>query len=57
LRQFPELGAVVEERHDPEIREILCGSYRIIYRFHRPTVSVLAVYHGARMLGEDEFPE
>jgi plasmid stabilization system protein ParE len=57
LSQFPELGAVLEERHDPEIREILYGSYRIIYRFHRPTVFVLAVYHGARLLGEDEFPE
>jgi plasmid stabilization system protein ParE len=54
---FPEIGASVEERGDPTVRELFCGVYRIIYRFRRPAIFVLAVYHGARLLGEDLFSE
>lgn len=36
-----------------EIREILEGPYRIIYRVHPGRVRILAVVHGARTLPED----
>ena len=52
LRQFPESG-----RHLPEFtslphREIITGSYRVIYRFETKTneVVVVAVVHGRRLL-------
>ena len=54
LRDFPEIGGVVEEFHDPDVRECLYGPYRIIYRWRPPVVHVLAVRHGAQLLGEAE---
>jgi toxin ParE1/3/4 len=54
LKDFPELGSVVEEYNDPSTREILVGVYRIIYRVERPIVRVLGIHHGAKLLGGDE---
>jgi toxin ParE1/3/4 len=54
LRDFPESGGVVEELHDAAVREIFVGMYRIIYEVNRPIIRVLAVHHGARLLGEDD---
>ncbi len=50
LRTFPSSGRIVPEFNDPGLREILFGSYRIVYRFASETVSILTVYHGARLL-------
>lgn len=54
LQQFPELGRVVPERGQPEIREIVVGNYRIIYRVRHESrlVEIWRVWHGAR--GEPE---
>jgi plasmid stabilization system protein ParE len=49
LQRFPESGRVVPERGDPRIREILAGSYRIVYRLGHEAVEVLTVFHGARL--------
>jgi len=49
LRQFPASGRVVPERGDPTIREVLVGSYRIVYRLVNETAQVLTVFHGARL--------
>ena len=46
---FPESGRIVPEKHDPAIREIILGNYRIIYRV-RDGVDLLTIYHGARLL-------
>ena len=32
------------------IREIIVGSYRVIYRIRRDEVHLLTVHHGARLL-------
>lgn len=47
---MPEKGRVVPEVHEPSVREIVFGSYRIIYEiFHDPTVVyVLRFWHAAR---------
>jgi toxin ParE1/3/4 len=47
---FPEMGQVVFEVGDPSVREIIHGSYRIIYELrHDPNaVFVLRFWHGAR---------
>ena len=47
LRHFPKSGRAVPEVGREEIREILVGSYRIIYKLEK-TVSVLTVFHGAK---------
>ena len=50
LADFPNSGRVVPELKDPAIREILLGSYRIVYRVKGDLVELLTVYHGARVL-------
>ena len=50
LADFPNSGRIVPELKDPAIREILFGSYRIVYRVKGDVVEVLTVYHGARLL-------
>jgi plasmid stabilization system protein ParE len=50
ISKFPESGQVVAEYHDPAVREVLEGPYRLIYRTEPSRVVVLAVIHGARLL-------
>ena len=47
---FPELGRVVPEIGEPVVREIIHGSYRIIYEVFRDleAIYVLRFWHGAR---------
>ena len=50
LVSFPEIGRVVPEFADPEIREVIHKSYRIVYRV-KPEIRVIKVarfWHGAR---------
>jgi plasmid stabilization system protein ParE len=48
LDRFPRRGRVVPEVAAASIRELLFGSYRIVYRIERSRVLVVAVIHGAR---------
>lgn len=48
LREYPLSGRVVPELGRPTIREVIEGSYRIIYRVTPDAVQILAVVHGAR---------
>lgn len=49
IRQFPLAGRLVPEYDDPQIREILTGNYRLIYRIRSDEqIDILAVIHGAR---------
>jgi len=50
LEAFPRSGRVVPELDQPSIREILMGSYRIVYRLRAGIVEVLTVWNGARLL-------
>lgn len=53
LENYPMAGKVVAEFENPFIRELLEGYYRIIYEVQSgDVVSVLRVYHGARLLKE-----
>ncbi len=50
LAQFPQRGRVVPEYGDPQLREILHLSYRVIYRVNETaqTVEVVRFWHAAR---------
>jgi plasmid stabilization system protein ParE len=50
LASFPEIGRVVPEFRRPNLREIICRSYRIIYRVRREEqrIQVVRFWHGAR---------
>ena len=52
LETFPLIGQVVAELGREDVREVLCGSYRIIYRVGASHIDVLTVFHGARLLHE-----
>ena len=47
LRDFPELGAVVEDYNDSSVREIVFQDQRIVYRFDHAEVLILTVFHGS----------
>jgi len=50
LKQFPEMGGIIDEFQDPEIRELVVESHRIVYRYHDNTIEIITIFHGARIL-------
>jgi toxin ParE1/3/4 len=54
LSNFPESGKWVSEIPRREIREIIYGHYRVIYRIREKTISILSVRHGRRRLSETD---
>ena len=50
IGQFPESAQVVSEYECSDIREVVEGPYRLIYRIDVDRVVVLSVIHGARLL-------
>jgi toxin ParE1/3/4 len=54
LVTHPELGGWLAEDESRRYRELLHGSYRIIYRVTGDTVFIVVVRHAARLLAIDE---
>jgi len=55
---MPQRGRILPELGQPDVREILFQSYRIVYRVARKEVQVLRFWHAARGTPEisvDEF--
>ena len=51
LKKQPLVGKLVEEIENPKIRELVEGSYRIIYRIvDQNNIHILMVHHSARDL-------
>lgn len=50
LSSLPNRGRTVPELRHLDVREILVGSYRLIYRIEPEAVAIVAVIHGARDL-------
>ena len=46
----PESGRVVPEFNDTDIREVIVGNYRLVYRVERGEVIVLTVFEGHKIL-------
>ena len=53
LNSFPEVGRIVPEIDDPNIRELLIYSYRLIYEVFPNKVEVLALIHSKRNFIKD----
>ena len=51
LRLYPDSGRIVPERQLPEIREVVSGNFRIVYRRKPDVIEVVTVFRGSR-----EFP-
>jgi toxin ParE1/3/4 len=54
LEYFPESGRHVPEVMRSDIREILYGNYRIIYKVKSECIDILTVRHGKQILPIDE---
>jgi len=50
LKTSPQSGRVVPETRSDDIRDLLYGNYRVIYRLEEKTVSILTVRHGKQIL-------
>jgi addiction module RelE/StbE family toxin len=50
LEQYPLSGRVVPEFNDNNIRELIRGSYRIVYRIlNENRIDILTIHHSARL--------
>ena len=50
LAMFPLMGPRVREWDDDNYRQRIIYSYRLIYRVSTNRITILAVWHGARLL-------
>ncbi len=48
IEDFPEIGRIVPELHDPKIREVLVYTYRLIYEIKTKHIEILTIIHGKR---------
>ncbi len=48
LNEFPEIGRIVPEIGDTNVRELFVYSYRLIYEISTDSIEILAIIHGKR---------
>jgi len=51
IPQFPTAGRVVPEYKDKNLREKIYENYSIVYRIKGEWIEIVAICHGARILG------
>ncbi len=56
LEKHPRIGRVVPEAPGGELRELLEGHYRIVYRLRGERVEILTVFEGHRLMPEEDLP-
>ncbi len=49
LRDFPESGRVLPELADPAVREVIHGSYRVVYELRAEQAEILTVFRASRL--------
>ncbi len=54
LSRFPRLGRLLPEIPSEELRELIEGRYRIVYRRRRGRIEVLTVFDGRRLLPAED---
>ncbi|MEA3241692.1 MAG: type II toxin-antitoxin system RelE/ParE family toxin [Pseudomonadota bacterium] len=57
LKSSPELGRVVAEIRRKDVRELIFGNYRVIYRVEKTSISIFTVRHGKQILPVEEIEE
>ena len=57
LKTFPQKGRVVPEVRRTEVREVLYGQYRVIYRLEENRLFILTVRHQRRHFSESVLRE
>tara|TARA_Y100000590_G_C15525688_1_gene941137 strand:+ start:533 stop:829 length:297 start_codon:yes stop_codon:yes gene_type:complete len=54
LESQPKCGRVVPEFGSPDIREIIEGNYRIVYRLKKSRIEILTVFEGHRLFSKED---
>lgn len=54
LAKFQQIGREVPEIKRADIREIIEGNYRIIYRVEPERISILTIRHGKQLLNKND---
>lgn len=54
LAEFPQSGRQTPEFGDSAFRELLYGSYRVLYRIESGQITILTVRHSRRLLDKRE---
>lgn len=57
LSTSPRVGRNAPEINRKEIRELIFGNYRIIYRLEETSISILTIRHSKQILPIDEIME
>lgn len=55
LNKFPEIGRIVQEIDNPNIRELFAYSYRLIYKISSSDVEILAVINAKQDFSSGDF--
>ncbi|OAQ40525.1 plasmid stabilization protein [Pedobacter psychrophilus] len=50
LEKFPSSGKIVPEFNDENIRELIEGNYRLVYKINSDYIGILRIHHSARIL-------
>lgn len=50
LETFPKLGRIVPEYQDTNVRELIVGNYRVVYRIQGNRIGIAAIAHASRDL-------
>ncbi|MBN2536535.1 MAG: type II toxin-antitoxin system RelE/ParE family toxin [Spirochaetales bacterium] len=50
LKSFPDIGRIVPEYQNTEIRELIYRNYRIVYKYKTKFVGIITVFHGSKLL-------
>lgn len=50
LERHPRLGRVVPEYRLPDLRELIVGAHRVVYRIQRNDAGIVAIVHGSQNL-------
>ena len=57
LGRNPYMGRTVPDLPETDLRELIEGNYRIVYRVHPPFIQVLTVFEGHRRFPIEDLPE
>lgn len=56
LEDHPEAGRIVPEFGQRDLRELIRGSYRIVYRLQGHDAQILTVFRASRQIPQDIQP-
>lgn len=57
LNDFPEIGRQIPEFGRPDLRELICLKYRIIYRLTAERLEILIIRHSLQHLDESDLAQ